>query len=116
MDEKRSEEEQKRRDALVDSLTPVQVISTMVDMFGINRTIALIGWAIRWGLQGVEAGPEFRAKCLAEGVSRATAYRASLDYRRIGDKLEERYGVHVSSEGLHDKLVNSALAPYCLNV
>lgn len=115
MDEKRSEIDQKRRDEIVDSLSPLQVISVMIDLFGIHRTIALIGWAIRWGIEGIENGSDFRTRCIAQGVSRATAYRASLDYRRCGDELEKRYGSQISTESLYRSVVSSDLAPYCLN-
>lgn len=112
MDNKQSDDQQQKREDLIDSLTPVQVISTMIEMFGINHTLTLIGWAIRWGVQGVDNGSEFRAKCLAEGVSRATAYRASLDYRRCGDELEKRFGSEVNTETLHRHVTSSDLAEY----
>lgn len=114
MEEKRSEEQQKRRDELIDRLTPAQLVGVMIEMHGIKHTLTLIGWAINWGIRGIENGPEFRAKLEEQGLSRATAYRASLDYKRLGDELERRFGVPVDVETMHQQVVKSDLAEYYL--
>lgn len=109
MDEKR----QAARNDLIDSLSPVQLVGVMVEMFGVSHSLTLIGWAINWGVLGIENGPEFRAKLASEGISRATAYRASLDFRKLGDELEKRFGVPFDTEVMHQKVLKSDLAEYC---
>ncbi len=114
MEKQRSKEEQQVRDEIIDSLVPAQVMSTMVEMFGIKHTITLVAWAIRWGVLGIENTPPFRQKLLSEGISRATAYRSALELQRVGDELVKRYGGDLTHERLHGHIVNSDLAAYCL--
>jgi hypothetical protein len=107
------EEKRRGRNAVFESIPSHEIIGVMVEMFGLRHTLTLIGWAIRWGVQGIENGPEFRAKLKAEkgeGASRSAVYRASLDYRRFGDELETRYKVPVDSELLYRSVSQSDLA------
>jgi hypothetical protein len=84
----------------------------MVEMYGIKHTFSMIGWAVSWGARGIENGPEFRATLKENGLSRTTAYRISLDYRRLGDELEKRYGAPVDSDIIYNRVMETEIADY----
>jgi hypothetical protein len=96
---------EKKRD--VDEVGDAELLSEFVSFFGAKRAVHLIGWAVLWGVTGVENGPDFRKKLAAQGVSRATAYRAALDFRRFGEHLESKEGRPVSMAWVVNTLVVS---------
>jgi len=109
-----TKEQLEARDKWIDSLGGVKLTSVLVEMYGLTHALTLIGFAIRWGVAGFENGPEFRAFLKSQGVSRATAYRAALDWRRFGEELEKRYGVQFPNETLVQGVKQSELGEYCL--
>ncbi len=96
---------EKKRD--VDEVGDGELLSEFVSFFGAKRAVQLAGWAVVWGVTGVQNGPEFRRRLKAQGLSRATAYRASLDFRRFKDHLEARHGRLVPMPWLIATLVAS---------
>jgi hypothetical protein len=96
---------EKRRE--VDEVGDAELLSEFVNFFGAKRAVHLAGWAVLWGVAGVENGPEFRKRLAAQGVSRATAYRAALDFRRFGEHLEANGGRPVSMAWVVSTLVAS---------
>lgn len=97
-------------DEILDGMSGTEFLREFVGFFGAHRAASLVGWAILWGVQGIENGPEFRAKLEAEGLSRATVYRASADFRRFRDHLESVYHVPVPFDRIVSKLGPSSPA------
>ena len=81
---------EKKRD--VDDVGHIEFFTEFVKYFGLKRAVYLTGWAVLWGVAGVENGPEFREKLKAQGVSRATAFRIAQDFRRFQEHLEAKEG------------------------
>ncbi len=94
-----------RRD--VDEVGDAELLSEFVSFFGAKRAVQMAGWAFLWGVTGVENGPEFRRKLEAQGLSRATAYRAALDFRRFKEHLEANEGRPVAMAWLVGTLLAS---------
>jgi hypothetical protein len=96
---------EKRRD--VDAVGDAELLSEFVSFFGAKRAVQLAGWAVLWGVTGIENGPEFRKRLESQGLSRATSYRASLDFRRFKGHLESKDGRVVPMAWLVATLVAS---------
>jgi hypothetical protein len=96
---------EKRRE--IDEVGDAEFLSEFVSFFGAKRAVQLAGWAVLWGVSGVENGPEFRRRLEAQGLSRATAYRASFDFRRFKEHLEAKDGRPVPMAWLVSTLVAS---------
>lgn len=92
------------RRRLIAEVGTVEFMSELFSFFGPHRALQLMGWAVLWGVTGVENGPEFRAKLKERGISQATAYRASLDFRRFRDHVEFRMGHPVTMEEVLSEL------------
>ncbi len=95
-----SQEEQQGRRRILDEVGAVEFMSEFFKFFGTGRALTLIGWVTLWGVQGIENGPEFREELKKRGISRATAYRAALDFRRFRQFVEFRVGHPVTTEEL----------------
>ncbi len=91
----------------VDQVGGAEFLSEFVSFFGARRAVQLAGWAVLWGVTGVENGPEFRRRLESQGLSRATAYRASLDFRRFKEHLEAKEGRPVPMAWVVSTLVAS---------
>jgi hypothetical protein len=74
----------------VDDVGPVELLSELFAVFGIRRAVALIGWAAWWGVNGVADLKELRLSLEARGLSFASAYRATADFRKFRAHLESR--------------------------
>lgn len=96
---------EKKRD--FEEVGDAELLSEFISFFGAKRAVQLAGWAVLWGVTGIENGPEFRRKLEAQGLSRATAYRASLDFRRFKEHLEAKDGRVVPMAWLVATLVAS---------
>jgi hypothetical protein len=94
------DEQQPKPGRVLDELGAVGFMTEFFRFFGTGRALQLIGWAALWGVQGVENGPEFREELQRRGISRATAYRAALDFRRFKQFVEARAGHPVTNEEL----------------
>lgn len=58
----------------------LQLFDEMLGLFGARRTATLLGWALMWGLRGVES----REDMLAVGLGNlSTRYRVLSDFRRL---------------------------------
>ncbi len=100
-----SEQEQSlERRRILDEVGTVEFMGEFFKFFGTGRALQLLGWAALWGVQGVENGPAFREELKRRGISRATAYRASLDFRRFRQFVEFRIGSPVTTEELLNDL------------
>jgi hypothetical protein len=100
-----SEEEQRpERRRVLDEVGTVEFMSEFFKFFGTGRGLQLLGWVALWGVQGIENGPAFREELKRRGISRATAYRASLDLRRFRQFVEFRVGHPVTNEELLEDL------------
>jgi hypothetical protein len=74
------------------------LLNEMLALHGARRTATLLGWAVMWGLKGVES----RDEMLAVGLgSLPTRYRVLADYRRLRDVLVEK-GYELSETGQED--------------
>jgi hypothetical protein len=91
----------------VEQVGNAEFLSEFVSFFGAKRAVQLAGWAVLWGVTGVENGLEFRRRLEAQGLSRATAYRASLDFRRFKEHLEAKEGHPVPMAWVVSTLVAS---------
>lgn len=87
----RTPAEQQRLDEILDSMNAGQLMSEMSCLFGVGRVAELIGWAVIWGLTGVQSVRELRSKLEDRGMSQASAYRAATDFKRFGDHLYAKY-------------------------
>lgn len=96
-------------DEILDGMSGADFIAEFVGFFGPQRAAALVGWAIIWGVRGIENGPEYRSMLEAQGLSRSTAFRASADFRRFRDHLEEKYSMPVPYDRIVRKLGQLAL-------
>jgi hypothetical protein len=73
----------------IDKVGDLELLSTMIEMFGTRRTMELAGWAIRWGLSGeIDNLKELRERLEAQGLSRRAVYRALADFRLLRERLE----------------------------
>ncbi len=52
----------------------------------------LVGWAVVWGLLGVESVRGMRQRYEEAGLTKSSAYRAAADFKVFADFLLERYG------------------------
>jgi hypothetical protein len=70
----------------------------VVQLFGARRAATLLGWALMWGMAGVNS----REEMLAVGLgTMRTRYRVLADYRRLRDVLVEK-GYSLSDTGEAD--------------
>ncbi len=83
----RTQEEQERLAHVVDGIPAWRLMQAMNETVGVKRAAELVGWAVLWGLQGEVSGADVRRKLEAEGLHLRSAYRAIVDYRRVGDAL-----------------------------
>jgi hypothetical protein len=79
---------EKNRD--VDDVGAVELVSELFAVFGTRRAFALIGWATWWGVCGVTDLKELRLSLEARGLSYASAYRATAEFRKFRAHLESR--------------------------
>jgi len=77
-----------RRD--LDDVGGVEVVTELFKMFGPKRGAELVGWAVLWGVSGVQDMKALREDLEARGLSQATAYKALADFRRLRERLEEK--------------------------
>lgn len=91
-------------DEILDNMTQAEFIAEFVKFFGAQRAATLVGWAVLWGVQGIENGSDYRAKLEGQGLSRSTAFRASADFRRFREHLEDRYSMAVPYDSIFRKL------------
>lgn len=100
-------DEKPERRRIYEEMGDVEFMTEFFKFFGPRRAMQLMGWAVLWGVKGVEVGPEFREKLKVQGISQATAYRASLDFRRFRDFVEYRVGHPVTMDEIVAELRNS---------
>jgi hypothetical protein len=98
------DEQQPERARVLEEVGTVEFMTEFFKFFGPHRALQLMGWAVLWGVTGVENSPEFRARLKERGISQATAYRASLDFRRFREWVEHRVGHPVTMEELLTEL------------
>lgn len=91
-------------DELIDNMSDAEFFKEFVGFFGLKRALALAGWAVLFGVQGIENGPDYRAMLEAQGLSRSTAYRASADLRRFREHLEGQFHMPVPFDRIVRKL------------
>jgi hypothetical protein len=83
----RTEEEQAGVVRVVDALSPGEFFKSMRDCFGTRRMIELIGYAVLWGVLGVDDLGSMRRRYEEAGLSERSMYRAAADYKKFGDYL-----------------------------
>ncbi len=74
----------------VDDVGPVEIVGELFNLFGTRRAVALIGWSTWWGVTGVTDVKELRLSLEARGLSYASAYRATADFRKFREYLESK--------------------------
>jgi hypothetical protein len=79
---------EKKRD--VDDVGGVETVAELFNLFGTRRAVALIGWSTWWGVSGVTDLKELRLSLEARGLSYASAYRATADFRKFREYLESK--------------------------
>ncbi len=94
------QEQSLERRRILDEVGTVEFMGEFFKFFGTGRALQLLGWAALWGVQGVENGPAFREEMKKRGISRATTYRAALDFRRFRQFVEFRVGHPMTTEEL----------------
>jgi hypothetical protein len=70
----------------------LEIVTELFKMFGPKRGAELIGWAVVWGVTGVKDARQVRHDLEARGLSQATAYKAAADFRKLGERLEDKEG------------------------
>lgn len=88
----RSEQERERLEGIVDALSPMEFFRAMHECHGSRRCMELAGWAVVWGLLGVESVRDMRRRYEEAGLTKSSAYRAAADYRLFADFLLVKYG------------------------
>jgi len=76
----------------------MDLFNEMLAMFGARRTVTLLGWAVAWGLSGVESRADMLGSSLG---SVETRYRVLRDYRALRDQLVGK-GFALSEVGSED--------------
>lgn len=107
----RTEEEKRLLDQAFDALTPVAFFKEMVGVFGVRRTTDLIGWAVLWGVMGIEDVPQMRKKMFAEGLSDRAGYRAAADFRKFGDHIMRTYLRRMGMKEIIEKIATLKVSP-----
>ena len=95
-------------DAVTDDLSPVKFFGEMKALFGTRRMVELIGYAVLWGVAGIDDVAEMRNRYEDAGLSEAAMYRAMRDYRRFGTVLLEKHGRRVEMKELLRRMRNNA--------
>lgn len=90
----RTEQEQRELDARLDAMNPFDFFRLMHECFSPVRVVELVGWAVIWGLQGVESVGEMRKSYENSGavIGRSAAYRAAGDYKLFADYILAQTG------------------------
>lgn len=92
--------ENPERRRIFEEVGEVEFMTEFFRFFGPHRALQLIGWAVVWGVRGIENTPEFREQLKAQGISRSTAYTAAMDFRRFKEWVEYRVGHPITDEEL----------------
>jgi hypothetical protein len=75
----------------VDDVGGVEVMAELFSLFGTRRAVELIGWVVVWGVTGqINDLNSLREDMEARGLSKATAYRALVDFRKLREYLERK--------------------------
>jgi len=79
-------------------VTDLQFLRTMHQLFGTRRMVEVMGWCLLIGfnLRKGETRAELVERLMKLGVSRAAAYRAVADIKRLGNELSSLRGETVS--------------------
>ena len=90
----RTEEQQRELDARLDAMDPFDFFRLMHECFPPVRVVELVGWAVIWGLRGVESVGEMRKSYEDAGgvIGRSSAYRAAADYKFFADYILAQTG------------------------
>ena len=67
-----------------------EILKTMYQEFGVRRCVELMGWAVLFGLAGIDDLKSLREYMEQQGLSERTAYRAAADFKRLKDALEAK--------------------------
>lgn len=81
----------KQEAAVFDEIEDLTLFREMVAFFGLRRFMELVGWAVLWGVMGIESVNELRKELEAQGLSKSATYRAAADFKRLRVYLEEKY-------------------------
>jgi hypothetical protein len=98
------EEKLQHVERILDDMGGVQFMKDLVECFGFQHAARLAGWAVLWGITGVENTPEYRQRLIDRGLAHATVYRAAADWRKFGEWLEAKYHRPFSSAEMELKL------------
>lgn len=74
-----------------DEIEQLTLFREMVAFFGLRRFMELVGWAVLWGVMGIESVNELRKELETQGLSKSATYRAAADFKRLRVYLEEKY-------------------------
>ena len=74
-----------------DELEDLTLFREMAAFFGLRRFMELVGWAVLWGVMGIESVNDLRKELEAQGLSKSATYRAAADFKRLRVYLEEKY-------------------------
>jgi hypothetical protein len=88
----------------IDDVGGIELIKTMVEMFGMKRAAELTGWAVWWSMTGVKDVKALREDLQARGMSRASAFMAASDFRALKERLEQVEGKALSVPEVIQKL------------
>ena len=102
----RSQEEKEYLNRAVDDLNPVQFFAAMQNCFGTRRMVELVGYAVLWGVLGVEDVAAMRRRYEEAGLSERAMFRAASDYKKFGDYLLREYGRRVQLKELLQRMQN----------
>jgi hypothetical protein len=91
-------------DDILDNMSDLEFAERFCGFFGLKRALILVGWAVLFGVAGIENGPSYRAMLEEKGLSRSTAFRASADMKRFRDHLEAEYHMPVPFDRIVRKL------------
>ena len=84
-------EDAEQTPTVFDEIEDLTVFREMVSFFGLRRFMELVGWAVLWGVMGLESVNELRKELEAQGLSKSATYRAAADFKRLRVYLEEKY-------------------------
>lgn len=102
----RTEEQQRELDARLDAMDPFEFLRLMHECFPPVRVVELVGWAVVWGLRGVESVGEMRKSYEEAGMARRSAYRAAADYKLFADYILVQTGREREMKDILQGMVN----------
>lgn len=99
----------------IDDVGALEFLSELIDMFGKQRSMELIGWAVIIGA-AVDSGiidhtPSLRRSLEDRGLKKTAIYKAVTDFKRFRDYIESKESKSISISELIGRMNMRYLNP-----